>query len=74
MEVRKVSALILWAGTPPGLKALFASCNAFVNLRLLFVITPNQQVRDETEHLEGSGKDYKKLSILLQLKAKKFSL
>jgi len=39
-----------------------------------FVITPNQQVQDEAERLEGNGKDYKKLSILLQLKAKKLSL
>lgn len=45
-----------------------------MNPRLFFAITPNQQVQDETERPEGSGKDYKKLSVLLQLKAKKFSL
>lgn len=45
-----------------------------MNLCFLFVITPTQQVQHETEHLEGSGKDYKKLSILLQLKTKEFSL
>lgn len=67
----------LWyrlAGTPPGLKALFVSCNALVNLCLPFIITLNQQVQDKTQRLEGSGKDYKKLNILLQLKAKKSSL